>query len=610
MKKYLLSLALVSIAFLSLPLSASAANTYATWNPSDIYLGGSGNLSLTNGNLTVTTQPGSPPGSTVRSGIGKSAGKWYWEITCDSTTGSAMWDFGIARVAASFAGAGLGTDTLGWGYVGVNGQLRNNSIDSGAGATYTAGDVIGIALDMDGLQVKFYKNNVLQYTQAIAAGMWYAANSGVSATTALVSTTNFGASAFTYTPPSGYNSGLYAPSESDRDTYFPSVALLLHMDGANGGTTFTDSSSNAYAMTVSGGVTDTGTVKYGTASGKFANTTDKIYPTDTTVLPLGSGDFTLEFWMKMPTIAGGSYGNLVSTGASTGNYIISAGTTGIGGTNNKLNIWTLDGTLSSATTVTDNVWHHIAWTRSGTTARLFVDGTQEATIVDNENLNGWNLTYGGIGAGYHNAQATTYIDDLRITKGVARYTASFNPSAAAFQNQGPLVYAPAVAKYKTLGGKFRFKGGRFRFNFTNNTPFIAGNFDGVKVYYNHNHSDPVRAYVDWSVDNSNWNNAGSVGDWASGEFTLKSTTFTAPGRKRYWRLRFTDPQDSNIGNQSDAIMEVTWRQAGAYVTTKTGVTVSQTGGIGGTPGDAYDNSDASGTTSINEGATLVFDFGQ
>jgi len=76
------------------------------------------------------------------------------------------------------------------------------------GATYTAGDIIGIALDMDGGTVTFYKNNTSQGQafSGITGTVFATAGSG-GTTTGLVA--NFGATTLTYTPPSGYNAGLY-----------------------------------------------------------------------------------------------------------------------------------------------------------------------------------------------------------------------------------------------------------------------------------------------------------------------------------------------------------------------------------------------------------------
>jgi hypothetical protein len=87
----------------------------------------------------------------------------------------------------------------------------------------------------------------------------------------------------------------------------------------------------------------------------------------------------------------------------------------------------------SASSVTDGNWHHIACCRSGTDHRIFFDGTQQgATATDSTNYDKSDVgmvigSAGGVGGGY-----SGHLDDIRITKGVARYTSNFTAPTAAF----------------------------------------------------------------------------------------------------------------------------------------------------------------------------------
>ena len=166
---------------------------YATWNPLDTQ------LALSNGNLTAT--PGAPTRS-VRSTIGKSSDKWYWECVTATDVYSYI---GVAYSNADLT-VGVGLDANGWGY-NPNGAIYNNSSPLAVVATYANGDVIGIAIDPTAGTVKFYKNNALQYTATGLSGTVYAAV-GLANSTAC--TANFGKTAQTYSPPAGYNAGLYA----------------------------------------------------------------------------------------------------------------------------------------------------------------------------------------------------------------------------------------------------------------------------------------------------------------------------------------------------------------------------------------------------------------
>lgn len=165
-------------------------------------------LSLSNGDLTGTVLTGAPNYSAARSTIGKSTGKWYWEITV-GTLGSVF--VGMVAHASTTAKPPGWMETTGCSYRN-NGYSYLNSSDANedwpfVGATFTTGAVIGLAFDADAHTLKFYKNNVLQGTiTGLAAGTWYPAI--CIATTGTAVTANFGATALTYTPPTGYTAGV------------------------------------------------------------------------------------------------------------------------------------------------------------------------------------------------------------------------------------------------------------------------------------------------------------------------------------------------------------------------------------------------------------------
>ena len=170
--------------------------TYATWNPSDKGAA----ITLSGGDLS-----GSKTSSAglVRSTIGKSSGKWYWEI--NNATASAI--MGVAYASAPNTDY-LSSTPNGWGYYGSTGILYNNSITVHTGATYTTTDVIGYALDASAGTLAVYKNNSLQFTLTGLSGTIYAAGSGDGVLGGSW-TANFGATALTYSPPGGFNAGLY-----------------------------------------------------------------------------------------------------------------------------------------------------------------------------------------------------------------------------------------------------------------------------------------------------------------------------------------------------------------------------------------------------------------
>ena len=186
---------------ISMMASKAVGNTYATFDPAN-----TGNtITLSGGNLIATQTFGS---QFTRSTIGKSSGKWYWEITITSAGITTL--LGIVNATASSATEFVGSTTNGWGYAGSSGDKINGAGLVVYGSTYTTGDVIGVALDMGAGTIIFYKNNVSQGTAFTGlSGTMYAAVTPNTGGASGVATANFGATALTYSPPVGYNAGLY-----------------------------------------------------------------------------------------------------------------------------------------------------------------------------------------------------------------------------------------------------------------------------------------------------------------------------------------------------------------------------------------------------------------
>ena len=88
--------------------------------------------------------------------------------------------------------------------------------------------------------------------------------------------------------------------------------------------------------------------------------------------------------------------------------------------------------LTSTTVISNNTWYHVAITRSGTTLRMFIDGTQEASTTSSANFTSTTNMFIGADVNNTNQRINGYIQDLRITNGYARYTANFTPPTQAF----------------------------------------------------------------------------------------------------------------------------------------------------------------------------------
>ncbi|MCX7177719.1 MAG: hypothetical protein NTX56_02790 [Proteobacteria bacterium] len=175
----------------------------ATWNPAD----SNSRITLSGGDLIATNAYGGGDWYSVRATQGKTSGKWYWEIVCTTSNNNRV--VGVGRATATIANFTFcGTDTAGYGYM-YEGNFYNYNTPAAYGDTYSAGDVIGVALDCDNHQVNFAKNNTWFGINTVPAVALYPMLSMVKGSYDVVSTANFGASPLIYLPPVGFNPGLY-----------------------------------------------------------------------------------------------------------------------------------------------------------------------------------------------------------------------------------------------------------------------------------------------------------------------------------------------------------------------------------------------------------------
>jgi hypothetical protein len=189
--------------------------SYATWNPSD--KGSEITLSSNNNVATKSGSGSSFASSGIRSTIGKSSGKWYWEYVYTEDGGSNWPVVGVGNLSANMSDH-VGSDTNGWGVYAPDGYKYYNDIGSSYGTSFTQGDVIGVALNMDTGKVWFSKNGTWMNSGDPAAGT-NEAFSGLTGTIyafivmyqpGSIWTAKFGATALSYVAPSGYKSGLYS----------------------------------------------------------------------------------------------------------------------------------------------------------------------------------------------------------------------------------------------------------------------------------------------------------------------------------------------------------------------------------------------------------------
>jgi hypothetical protein len=204
------------------------------------------------------------------------------------------------------------------------------------------------------------------------------------------------------------------------------VQLLLPFGGSNGSTTFTDASAAARTVTPVGqSQISTAQSKWGGSSGLFDGSGDYL---DVTVTGgLGSGAFTVEFWFYRNTSSGMMF-NSRTGGSSSGDDGIDIFADGRVST---ASLWIF--TDSPVASIQDTTWTHFAVTRDDSNVmRRFLDGVQvgSSTTVAN-NMSGTAMQIGG-SSQFNIGSTNGYIDDFRITVGLALYTSNFTVPSGPF----------------------------------------------------------------------------------------------------------------------------------------------------------------------------------
>lgn len=228
----------------------------------------------------------------------------------------------------------------------------------------------------------------------------------------------------------GFHSLAFTPTGgSSIDTQ---TVLLLHCDGSDGSTTFTDSSLSPHTVTAnSGAALDTAQSKFGTASGLFSSDNHSINLDGSDDFAFDDDDFTIEMFVRLSTIRGENqriYDSRAS-GSTADDYpgldITSSGV---------IRFFRGDVVVINGSTLSVNTWYHIAVTRASGVSRLFVDGVLVGSATDTTVYrNGASRPIIGVsGNDPGDFEFFGWIDEVRVSKGIARWTANFTPPTEAY----------------------------------------------------------------------------------------------------------------------------------------------------------------------------------
>jgi hypothetical protein len=216
----------------------------------------------------------------------------------------------------------------------------------------------------------------------------------------------------------------YKPPVVIGDPYWSNVVLLAKMEGANGGTTFTDSSTRGSTLNRYGDIRTSTTQKKFGSSSALCDDNKALYTNTSTDFAFGTGSFTCECWIYPTSYPNNSY------------FFYQEGGWALMIRNGGLNWWR-QGQVgvdnSGINVVPANQWSHIAIARQSGALKVFMNGNVEINITDNNSvlatstyLHFFQPNSGG------ESRYRGYMDEIRITKGVARYTASFTPTTTEF----------------------------------------------------------------------------------------------------------------------------------------------------------------------------------
>ncbi|MDP3052819.1 MAG: LamG-like jellyroll fold domain-containing protein [bacterium] len=202
--------------------------------------------------------------------------------------------------------------------------------------------------------------------------------------------------------------------------------LLLHMEGS--GTSFSDSATGKAVTAVGSATQTTAQYKFGSKSAVFNGSTDYLTVPDSADWDFGTGDFTIDSWVKFNSVSG--WAGFVGQGVSDPYFYFG----GYGG--EQISFYSINSgvvaSVGGAVTYTTNVWYHFAVVRNGDNLRIFKDGIQVGstttglgTLPNSASV----LVMGSTGGAMY---LNGWIDEVRISKGIARWTSNFTPPTAPY----------------------------------------------------------------------------------------------------------------------------------------------------------------------------------
>jgi len=442
------------------PLSAITNTVFLTCQ-SNRFVDNSGNNYTITTNGTPSVQAFSPFAPTTAYSTSTVGGSGYFDGSGDYLTaptnaafayGSGdftieCWVYATAALSSGFTGI-VGTMAAGGGLIGgTNTYIQFNVFGTANGVKYNSplptNTWVHLAYSRSGTTGYLVMNGVQVATGADSNN--YSATSNF-----CVGSVNAGQyfsgyiSGLRYVKGTALYTGATYTVPTAPPTAITNTQLLLNYTNAG----IYDAAAKNDLETVGNAQVSTTQAKFGTTSISAVTGTSYLLTNPGQNLEFGTGSFTIEFWWypvstTRQALYVGSFGT---------DYSVAIDYSSVS-TNQKIGIWASStgsswnlinadpgGNGIGTTTVTQNAWNHIAFVRNGSTWMLFVNGNKDLNITGIPDPIVNRSTYQkGIGVWWSPSTVpnpqTGYIDEFRITKGYARYTANFTPPTAAFPVQ-------------------------------------------------------------------------------------------------------------------------------------------------------------------------------
>lgn len=222
---------------------------------------------------------------------------------------------------------------------------------------------------------------------------------------------------------------------AEGDPYWANVASLLHFDGTDGSTTFTDQKGAIWTPSGAAQI-DTAQSKFGGASGLFDGSGDFITRSVPGGFNIGTGEFTLEAWVRLSATGDRTIHSQWSTTTASNRCMVATVSTTSMALYWSTNGISLAGSFPITISLSTGVWYHVAFCRAGSTLRGFINGIQQGAglAMSDSVFNSTRDLFIGRQDGSSLYDFAGHIDDYRLTVGVGRYSSSFTPPDAPFPN--------------------------------------------------------------------------------------------------------------------------------------------------------------------------------